>query len=513
MKTALGYCILGVDYSVPPTQHTPSMLANASNILPNDKGLAVGRLGSVKLNADALSSRVTSFFEHTSDVGVKTKLVSYADTVSFFDPALGIFQPLLTGLTPGKMLQWVNFGGKAVCVNEGFGVPQQVTSTASYGALAGSPPTGAVIAEWGNRVYFGCMADHPGRIIGCALNNIEDYTTTGATGYVSEIVGDDSDPITGMVGFFDWLLVGKKNNLYRVTGNPSTDATSISITPVFSKTGDNIGFTSPWAITQVGTDLIFLDGFDIKSLAKIQSTGDIETASIIPHFSDYLREVADEHYLKYTQFFHYKKKQQIWVSVPTSATTHFVFVLDYRFRASTDRFSFFPLAGLSAVCFGGVDSGSTADIYFGDESGFVRKLDTGYSDDGTAISSFLVTSVSGNAPATSTSVAETTFHERRKQFGPLEMFIQPDTTNLILDFSYAVDLMDDTSVRNGSFIPVSTEDVSGWDGTGVKSKRIPLFGVAGRTLALKVAHNTLNENFTLHPSNVQWAVKTKVHIV
>jgi hypothetical protein len=44
------------------------------------------------------------------------------------------------------------------------------------------------------------------------------------------------------------------------------------------------GFTSKWAITQVGNDIIFLDGFDIKSLSGIQEFGDVEYNTIIPTF-------------------------------------------------------------------------------------------------------------------------------------------------------------------------------------------------------------------------------------
>lgn len=510
MKHDYGYCVMGVDYAVPPVEQAQGTLSDSSNIVPNDKGLAIGRGGSVKLNATSLASRVTSFFEHRDGASTRNKLCSYTTKIAMYDSATGEFVDKITGLTTGKMLQWVNFAGKAIAVNEGADAPQYFEDSSTHGALAGSPPTGNTIAEWSNRIWFGGDSANPGRLTGSALNDPTDYSTSGALGYVQETIGDDNEPIVGIIGYFNWLLVGKKNNIYKVTGEPPTDGTSIVIEPIYSKGGDNIGFTSPWALTIIGNDLLFMDGCDIKSLKGIQEFGDVETASIIPHFRDYLNSIADKSLLQYTQFFHYKKKKQVWVSVPTSATTEFVFVLDYQFKDATGRYSFFPMSNIVAPCFGGVENGATSDVYYGDETGFVRKLDEGLVDDGAAIDSYFVTTVSGN----STKDGEITFHERRKQFNHIEAFFKPYETALTMTPSYAVDLMDDEEVRDSNnYTDLSSEDVSAWSGTGTKFKRIKLYGVAGRTLSLKWAHSTINENFTCYPSNVSFTPKSKVQIV
>lgn len=513
MKTDYGFCTLGVDYSVPPTEQAQGMLADASNVLPTNQGLISSRAGQTKLHTVSLASRVTSFFEHTGSDGTRIKLATFSDKIALYDSGSGEFVTKISGLTSDKMFQWVNFGGKSICVNEGADAPQYVTDSTTYGALAGSPPNGKTVMEFGNRIWFGGDSTNPARLTGCALNDPTDYTTSGALGVVQETVGDSSDPITGIIGFFDWLVVGKQNNMFKMEGNPVTDGTSITITPIFNKSNDNIGFTSPWAITQVGKDLIFLDGYDIKSLAKIEGTGDVETTSIIPHFSEYLKSIVDEDYLQYTQFFHYKKRQQIWVSIPTGAATHFVFVLDYRFKSATNRYAFFPLSGIVANCFGGVANGATTDMFAGDETGFVRQLDTGTSDDGVAISSHFTISISGNY-ANSASGGELTFHERRKEFNHIEAFIQPTQATLTMTPSYALDLMDDTSVRTGTYTSMGVENVVGtWAGSGVLSERVRFYGVAGRTLALKWTHSTLGEGYIVHPSNVNWTPKTTVRII
>lgn len=477
------------------------MLADAANVVPNASGMPTGRSGSVKYNSTSLGDRITSFHEFRSGISTRDKLCSYSSKVAKYNTLSGDFDDIITGLTSGKMLQWTNFQDKAICVNEGNDAPQYYTTTALCGDLAGSPPVGRTICNWANRVWFGGDSTNVGTLTGCALNDPTDYATAGASGFVSQVVGDNNDTITGMAGFFDWLLVGKRNNIYKVygvDGNPS-DTTQLAISPLYSRTGtDNTGFTSPWAITQVGNDILFLDGYDIKSLNATEMYGDIEYVSIIPHFSDYLRSIVDADYLQYTQFFHYKKEQQIWVSIPTSATTHFVFVLDYRFKRETQRYAFFPMSGLPVNVFGGIENGEVNDVYYGDETGYIFQLDTGNNDEGSSIERWVTYPVIGKS------------HVHRKQFLSGDMLIEPSGAALTMTPYYAVDLRNGEQARTaGNFTALDAETVSGWDGTGVKRKRIPLPGITGSTLLLKWHHNRISENFTINPSEVNVKYKKK----
>ena len=437
-----GHCYHGVDYSTPPHELPTTALADSKNIIPTAGGLPTGRGGSAKFNATSLASRVTSFFEFRSGT-TRTALASYSTKIASFNTS-GVKTDEITGLTSNKMTQWVNFAGKAICVNGGADVPQYYDAGAS-GALAGSPVTGYTIAEWSNRLWFGGDATDVGLLSGSDLNTPTSYTGGGgATAAVSQTIGDSKDAITGLFGFFDMLLVGKKNNIYKVTGAPATEATTLRIEPLYSKGSDNVGFTSPWAITQVGNDVIFLDGFDIKRLSGIQEFGDVEHASIIPHLRGFLEDTADKDYLQYTQFFHYKKQQQIWVSIPTGASTHYLFVLDYRFKNETGRFAFYPMGDLVANVFGGIENGEVNDIYYGDETGFIRQLDmANNSDDGSAIDRYFVKSFSGNMPE----ARITNAHEARKQFHNTGAFAVASASTLTMTPSYAMDLMDDTQIR------------------------------------------------------------------
>jgi len=507
-----GHCFYGVDYAAPPHELNPYALADAKNVVPSPSGLPTGRSGTARLNSTSLGSRVTSFHEFRSGTGTREKLVSYSTKVAEYNTSTGDFDTIISGLTSDKMLQWVNFAGFAICVNEAADVPQSWDGTTGQ-ALAGSPTTGRTIAEWGNRLWMGGDVDDVALLYGCVLNDPEDWTVaSGATDALQITIGDSKDPITGMFGFFDWLIVGKLNNLYKVTGTTITDATTLSVKEIYSKGSDNAGFTSPWAMTQVGNDLLFLDGFDIKRLSGIQEYGDVESATVIPHCRDFIESVADKDYIQYTQFFHYKQQRQIWVSIPTGASTHFVFCLDYRFKTETGRYGFYPMGGIVPNVFGGVEDGEVVNMYYGDEVGFVYQMDTGDNDDTVPIERFVTFIIHGNQTEQK-DVKAIGRHVYRKQYINAETFIEPSGTSVSVTPSYALDLMSDSEIRSsGNYTALTSEDVTNWSGSGVLRKRIPFLGVSGGTLALKFTHDALAENITIYPSevNYKWKKKTIV---
>ena len=499
MNLTYGHCYFGVDYSIPPYELPPGVLADSSNVVPTSEGLPTGRGGSVKFNNVSLESEITSFHEFRSGT-TANQLCSYSTKVAYYNPATGEFVDSITGLTDGAMFQWTNFADKAIGVN-GTDKPQYWTDSSTKGDLAGSPPTGATcVTEWSNRLWFLDGAT----LTGSKLNDPTDYTSTGATGYITQTVGDSGDSGTGLFGFFDILLIGKQNQLYKAGFTTANDASTLYIVPIYTKSSDSVGFTSKWAITQVGNDVLFLDGYDIKRLSGIQEFGDLETASIIPHFRDYLASIADPDYIQYSQFFHYKKKQQIWVSIPTGAATRYVFVLDYRFKSKTGRYSFFPMGNLTVNCFGGVLDGSVTNLYYGDRTGYVYQLDTGENDDSAAISRYFTLCFSGNTEEI------TNVHDYRKNFRMSDTYIKATESALSMTPSYALDIMDDAQVRtSGNYTDLSAETVTGWTGTGISNKRLRLWGINGKTICWKWTHSTVAQNFVFYPSTMYFDIKSK----
>lgn len=506
MNASYGPCYHGVDYSVPPHGLIETALADASNIVVNEKGLPTGRGGSVRLNNTSLASEVTSFHEYRSGA-TANQICSYSTKIAVYNSATGEFVDKITGLTDGEMYQWTNFDSKAIGAN-GADAPQYWTDDSNKGDLAGSPPVGVCVTEWSNRLWFGGDTTNIGRLTGSKLVDPTNYVATGADGYISQAVGDAGDPITGLFGFFDILIVGKKNSLYKVYFGTPNDATTLYIKPVYVKSADSVGFTSKWAITQVGNDVLFLDGFDIKRLSGIEEFGDLETSSVIPHFREYLASIADKDYIQYSQFFHYKKKQQVWVSIPTGASTRYVFILDYRFISTTGRYAVYPMGNLVVNSFGGMLDGSLTNLYYGDRTGYVHQLDTGENDNGSAISRYFTFCFSGNQMDEDNSIKNG--HDYRKNFSYSDTYIKPTAATLNLTPSYALDLFDDTQARaSGNYTDLSAETVNAWTGTGVKNKRLKLWGINGKTLLVKWTHNTLGQNFVFYPSTMYYTFKSK----
>jgi len=505
MNITYGHCYLGVDWATPPHELPPTALADAANVVPTSEGLPTGRGGSVKLNNTSLASAVTSFHEFRSGT-TTNKICSYSTKIAVYSSGTGEFVDKITGLTSGAMYQWTNYGGKAIGAN-GEDAPQYWTDDDNKGDLSGDAPSAPTcVCEWSNRLWFLEGAT----LTGSALNDPTDYTTTGADGYVSQTVGDSGDSGTGLFGFFDILLIGKQNQLYKLGFTTANDTSTLYIVPVYTKEADSVGFTSKWAITQVGNDVLFLDGYDIKRLSGIQEFGDVETASIIPHCKEYIASVADPDYIQYTQFFHYKKEQQIWVSVPTGASTRYVFVLDYRFKSQTGRYSFYPMSDLVVNCLGGVLDGSVTNMYYGDRTGYVYQLDIGDNDNSSAISRHFTFCMSGNRGGEN---PVTHAHDYRKNFAYSDTYIKATAAALAMTPGYALDLMDAEQVRtSGNYTSLSAETVTGWTGTGVTNKRLKLWGINGKTLCMKWTHATVGQNFVFYPSNMYFSFKSKMTV-
>lgn len=232
----------------------------------------------------------------------------------------------------------------------------------------------------------------------------------------------------------------------------------------------------------------------------------MESASVIPHFREYLRDIADKDYIQYTKFHHYKNKQQIWVSIPTGATTRYVFVIEYKFYRETERYAVFPMSNLNITDLTGIANGSIDDLYGSFQDGIARKLDIGNDDSGTAIPRHFTQVIAGAGRGEGVT-------EHRKQFHKLNTYIKPTESTLTMTPSYAVDLMNDAQIRTGTFTDLSAETVTGWPGTGVSRKDIRLFGLSGKAMALKWSHEKVGENFVMQPSSVEYEIKQKIEIV
>lgn len=513
-----GNVLGGVNYTSPPGELPIAQagrrgalfyMSDAQNIVPTLNGYATKRGGSSKLNsAAAYGTNITSIHEFIDSSGSSIKLAAETTKIGKFNSGTNSFDDHITGLTTGLYGQWLNYGDYAIYAN-GTDNPQKTDGTTGDDLTADeSGLTGARwLAEWGERVWTSIGAN----LIGSALRAPTDFSTsTASIGWWSGYVGNKNDAITGLVPFYDMLLIGKQNQIYVLAGAPETDSSTFRLTPLQTKEKDSIGLTSGRASAIVGNDLLFLDGTTIKRLSGVTQYGDVETFDILYNIKDFFTDSSggniDATYLQRADFFHYKAKQQIWVTMPTGAATRYWFVIDYsnpqlRELIGLPKYSVFPMAGLTPLCFCGVTNGYKVDCYAGCTDGFVRQMDTGTNDTSTAISAYATWTV-----------------------GTDDGHIQPSHVNLNMWYnsacsvtpSYALGLQDWADVRTGgNYTALSAEDLtdSSWITTGgVAQKRIDdFYQNTGRTFTFKLAHSTASQTFEMRQSIMKYRSRFKYY--
>jgi hypothetical protein len=405
--------------------------------------------------------------------------------------------------------QWVNYGDYAIYVN-GHDNAQRTDGSSGQDLTADMSglPGARCICEWGERIWIGGYTGHEARLTASALRAPTDFSTaTADIGYYQGNVGNKKQRITGLFPFFDILLIGKLNQVYQLTGAPETSSSTFRLTPLQTKDKDSFGFTSKNALALVGNDLLFLDGFNIKAMSGVTEYGDIETMSILANIKDFFRDPdgagLDKDYLQDSHFFHYKHKEQIYVSIPTGELTRFWFVIDYsnqdiRSSLGLPKFSFYPMySSFQPLCFGGVEDGSKVNLYCGCEDGFVRQLDIGANDESTAVDSHMTWC-----------------------FGHDSRTMQPTYVNLNVKYdealtlapSYAMGLVDWKEIRTSSnFTSIDSQDVTdgSWrtNQTTAYKKLTDMMYNTDKSFAFKLRHNTASETYQMRKSALGFRLK------
>ena len=270
-KVILGNVLGGVNYTTPPTELPTAngvtlYAADLQNIVPAYGGYAKKRGGSSVLNTGAAyGDYITSIHE----LNAANLFCAQGTKIGKYNSGTNSFDDHITGLTEnptiGKFGQWLNYGGYAIYANGIDNIKKTDGTTASDLTTDESGLNAYYcLAEWGERIW---TCSH-GTLKGSALRAPTDFSTaTTDIGWWEGTVGDTNNSITAIAPFYDLLLIGKLNQIYMLTGSPETASSTFRLTPLVTKNRDSIGFTSKHAITLVGNDLLFLDGFSIKRLS------------------------------------------------------------------------------------------------------------------------------------------------------------------------------------------------------------------------------------------------------
>ena len=171
--------------------------------------------------------------------------------------------------------------------------------------------------------------------------------------------------------------------------------------------------------------------------------------------------------------------------------------MELRKALDMPRYSFYPLSGLTPLCFGGVENGSKVDIYAGCNDGYVRKLDTGTNDTSTAVDSH----------------ATWCWGYPGRNIQPLGLWlsIMYQTACTVTPY-YAMGLQDWQSATDStSFTALNDEDLTGstWRQQGNTAHKVfnGFLHNTDRSFALKLRHNTAGETFEMRKSVLNYRLK------
>lgn len=256
------------------------------------------------------TSEIITTFERTDPSVVSASPAAYQE-VHYYDEATNLFD-IVPPATPasqatgnGHRWQWVNFNDLAIGVNRvstaenaGIGAynifnPVKKTAfgdtTGFVAALAGSPPRGRYIEVFKSRVWI-VDEDNPDTLVCSALNNEEDYTTTGIAGSQSfQFYDAGGSTIMGIKAGKtpdgrDVLFVFLKSSVYYVLpGSPDVDIAQYNIKLLSSATG----CVSAYTIAEILDDTVFLSPYGVLPISALFTSKDLENSALSKSIFDF----------------------------------------------------------------------------------------------------------------------------------------------------------------------------------------------------------------------------------
>lgn len=166
-----------------------------------------------------------------------------------------------------------------------------------------------VVSVYKGRVWAGCGAT----IYYSALGKYNDFTTEDDAGYINNFYTDTED-ITALKTYKDYLAIYKENSVYLLSGSSNAD---FKITPFADK-----GTNSTQGVITVNNKQYFINQgvFSLEQtglLSQIQ-LGEEITLLIKPEFDNFDKTRFDE-----VIVLHYAAKNQIWFFIPYKNNQYF----------------------------------------------------------------------------------------------------------------------------------------------------------------------------------------------
>jgi hypothetical protein len=303
-----------------------------------------------------------------------------------------------------------------------------------------------------------------------------------------------SHDITGLIAFRDQLIVFSRNNIQRLSGTTLAD---FQLNPIT----DGIGCLDPDTIQEVGGDIMYLSPDGIRLLGATDRIGDfsLEVAS---------DPIADDAY-KFTQstsnfcsivirekaqyrIFGYTQSEQKKVSRGLLVTKFS--------NQGASNLAWGETAGIKAFVADSKYTDYSETIIFGNEDGYLYKMETGYSFDGDNIEAIYE---SPYMPVSDPLI--------RKTFYKLTTYVDPKGSfSVDLALKYDFTRYNNLEVLQPNVINITSSGVSVFEyGSSTATYGTATYGGeldkvyqnqivgSGKTVSIRIEDNTTNPTFTL----------------
>ncbi len=252
------------------------------------------------------------------------KLVITTDTGKIY-----IYNPQTTAFTKldktleGKQPRFVSFLNGVLVITESDGLFYIKNSDdfeivdCNLKNASGLPVTGSVLTVYRSRIWVASEST----IYYSALGTYNDFTTEGDAGYISDF-HTDTDEITGLKSYKDYLAIYKRNKVYLLTG---TSADDFAIVPFADK-----GTVAPRSIVNVENKQYFLST-GIYALEQVGELNQIQLGSEISNNIKPEFEKFNNTYISESICVHYENKNQMWYFIPYTSNDYYntVWINDY----------------------------------------------------------------------------------------------------------------------------------------------------------------------------------------
>lgn len=194
---------------------------------------------------------------------------------------------------------------------------------------------GGIVYTYNHRVFIAGLVDGRMKVLYCAVDNEDDWTTLRDAGYLElSTVFNESDEITAIRAFMRYLTFFGKNNLLMYSF--PTDPSGIAL--VHSVPGT--GAYSQDAVASVDEDLLIVTSKGIQSLRQIVMTQDITFKPVSKNITNQivadLKSATDD---KLISLINVPIKFLAMVVIPTSATATKTWIGNYNFKKKDKQYS------------------------------------------------------------------------------------------------------------------------------------------------------------------------------